>query len=493
VSHAEQELTEAVAALHQRLLAVAGYLSDDTERTLAERATAGVGPLVAHLADRVAENPAPERLWLLGTAIAGGYPTLGEIAAMRRGLELASPLDRSAECLSAVAVTAAAPRNASVRAEVVDTVVVDVDFCARHTHNTGIQRVVRNTVSHWDAEAATLASWSLDGTGLRRLTPGQEKLVREWSSDLDVADEPEPAVLLIPWNTTVVLPEVPAHRLIDRLVSIASASGNRMGLIGYDAIPLVSADFVSDDESDRFAHYLTIVKHSSVISGISETTASEFRAFNSALAAQGLAGPEVRTLLLPTVAPRGSTGPSTRPTPLVLMVGSIEPRKNQLGVMSAARELWDEGLDFELLFVGGGGAVHVNALDAAIRRSRARGFAVSHGRGISDDALAAAYRDARVVVFPSLQEGYGLPVAEALASGTPVITSNFGSTAEIAASGGCLLVNPRVDEEIATALRRVLTDDELHARLVAETSALSTAGWSDYAAALWKQLVSGGK
>src|SRR6185369_17546706 len=93
---------------------------------------------------------------------------------------------------------------------------------------------------------------------------------------------------------------------------------------------------------------------------------------------------------------------------------------------------------------------------------------VGVGRGLPDSAVAQAYRDARVVVFPSLQEGFGLPVAEALATGTPVITTRYGSTAEIAEGGGCLLIDPRDEAEIAAAMRSILTDDTLHAELVAQ-------------------------
>jgi len=478
------DVSPSVRALHQRLEAIAPHLIDDF-------ASQSVGALLARLADAVAEDPSASRVWMLATAVAGGYPTSGEVLAMRRGLALATSIDRSGACLSAVAVTASAVHAAEVLAEVVvGGVVVDVDFCARNRHNTGIQRVVRNTVKHWDPTTAILAAWSTDGTGYRRLTPGQRALVTEWSSDLEPVAEPENDVLLIPVDGSVLLPEVPAHRYIERLSAIAEHSGNRTGLIGYDAIPLVSADFVGEDESDRFAHYLSIVKHSTVVSAISETTADEFRGFGDALAAQGLTGPRVTSLLLPTVSHVGATGKAEqRDVPLVLMVGSIEPRKNQLAVLAATESLWREGLDFELRVIGGGAAVYVNELEMAMARARSRGARVAHARGVDDAGLAAAYRDATAFVFPSLQEGYGLPVAEALASGTPAITSRYGSTAEIASFGGCILVDPRSDVEIADALREILTDDALRLRLVEQTTRLVSRDWSQYADELWHQLV----
>ena len=91
-------------------------------------------------------------------------------------------------------------------------------------------------------------------------------------------------------------------------------------------------------------------------------------------------------------------------------------------------------------------------------------------------------------MFPSLNEGFGLPVAEALACGTPTITSGYGAMAEIAEGGGAVLVDPRDDRSIADALRRVLTDDAEHARLAAEALARPSRTWDDYARDAWGSL-----
>ncbi len=92
-------------------------------------------------------------------------------------------------------------------------------------------------------------------------------------------------------------------------------------------------------------------------------------------------------------------------------------------------------------------------------------------------------------MFPSLHEGYGLPVAESLAFNLPVITSSYGSTAEIGAGGGALLIDPRDDRALTDAMRDLLTDDELLARLRAETRGNVSRTWNDYSAELWEYLV----
>ena len=479
------DVSAGVDSLLRRLLAVAPYLSPG----VALPAPPSAGTVLATLSDDVALAPDAARVWLLATAVAGGFPTQAEVTDIQRGLRRGASGTALAAVLSGVARTASAQRDDDLDVVVVTgATVVDVDFCATHVHNTGIQRVVRNTVPHWDREQhPTLVAWSSDVTGYRALTPQQRELVVSWTSETPAATDQPDRVLVIPWRGTIVLPEVPARELLERQAAIARFSGNRVVLVGYDAIPVVSADSVVDEESDRFAHYLEVVKYSSLVACISETTAEEFEGFVSALPAQGLVGPRVSAVMLPVDAASADHAvPSTgRTQPLVLMVGSVEPRKNQRGVLSAAQLLWNEGLSFELLVIGGGHSWYLEQFDREVRRMQREGRSVRIGRRVPDSVLSQAYADARVVVFPSLQEGYGLPVAEALATGTPVVTTRYGSTAEIAKDGGCLLVDPRDDDDIAAKLRTVLTDDAVHARLVAEAHARTNATWADYAASLW--------
>jgi glycosyltransferase involved in cell wall biosynthesis len=94
-------------------------------------------------------------------------------------------------------------------------------------------------------------------------------------------------------------------------------------------------------------------------------------------------------------------------------------------------------------------------------------------------------------VFPSLHEGFGLPVAESLASGTPVITSNFGSMAENAAGGGAILIDPRDDCQLAQAIRDLLTNQAKRDRLADEAARVPVRTWEDYASDTWEFFVNG--
>jgi glycosyltransferase involved in cell wall biosynthesis len=172
----------------------------------------------------------------------------------------------------------------------------------------------------------------------------------------------------------------------------------------------------------------------------------------------------------------------------VVSVGSFEPRKNQLAVLHAAEQLWREGLEFRLEFIGGGG--WATEFDAIASRLTAAGRPVRRRTAISDEQLWATVRAARFTVFVSLHEGFGLPVAESLACGIPCLTSDHGSTQEIADGGGALTVDPMDDRAIADQMRRLLTDDDLLADLRRAALDRPPRTWDDYARELWNALVS---
>ena len=133
----------------------------------------------------------------------------------------------------------------------------------------------------------------------------------------------------------------------------------------------------------------------------------------------------------------------------MLSVGTLEPRKNLQRLIAAHRSLPDELRQAHpLVLVGPKGW----EIDEVLRRHRADvqllGF-------VDDDDLAALYSLCTVFAYPSLYEGFGLPVLEALQSGAPVITSRMSSLPEVAGDAA-RYVDPRAEGEIAAALRELL-------------------------------------
>jgi hypothetical protein len=298
--------------------------------------------------------------------------------------------------------------------------------------------------------------------------------------------------LVVPWRSVLVLPDVANPRASDQLAAIAKFSGNTVSMIGYDMIPITSAEMRPLSDTDAFAQYLAVVKHAHRVAGISRSATAEFAGFTRSLTAQGLPGPEVREILLAGEAPH-TPGSAPRPhgdKPVVLCIGSQEPHKNQRAALHAAERLWHEGLEFEVRLVGGPGWSDA-VLRPAVERLVEQGRPINALGRVSEVRLLDELRSADLVFFASLHEGYGLPVAEALACGTPVITSNFGSQLEIAELGGCVVVDPRDDDEVTDALRRLLTRPDELQRLRAEAVARPVRTWDEYAAELWAFLCAG--
>ena len=142
--------------------------------------------------------------------------------------------------------------------------------------------------------------------------------------------------------------------------------------------------------------------------------------------------------------------------PYVLFVGTIEPRKNLGGLIGAVARL--AGREVDLVVVGPDG--WNEDLDARLGGLDGTGIGV-HRLGFQPpDALPALYAGAAAFCYPSLSEGFGMPVLDAMAHGAPVVTSLGTATAEVAGDAG-LLVDPHDVAAIGDALARVLDDPAL--------------------------------
>jgi glycosyltransferase involved in cell wall biosynthesis len=148
--------------------------------------------------------------------------------------------------------------------------------------------------------------------------------------------------------------------------------------------------------------------------------------------------------------------------PFALYVGTIEPRKNLTRLVTAFAQARRQCPDLELVLVGQLGWKYTALLKAIEELNL--GPALRRLGYVPNEDLPALYNLARLLAFPSLYEGFGLPVIEAMACGTPVLTSNGSSLAEIA-TGAAWLIDPHDVQAIADGLTRLAIDNELHAQL----------------------------
>ncbi len=152
------------------------------------------------------------------------------------------------------------------------------------------------------------------------------------------------------------------------------------------------------------------------------------------------------------------------PEQFVLHLGTLQPRKNLVRLIQAYHRLRPEGAAVKLVLAGGKGWSYYPIM-AEIESMDLRSDVLLPGY-VAAEELPLWYNAATVLAYPSLYEGFGLPVIEAMACQTPVVTSAASSLPE-AAGDAALLVDPHDTEALADALHRALTDDSLRREMKA--------------------------
>ena len=149
--------------------------------------------------------------------------------------------------------------------------------------------------------------------------------------------------------------------------------------------------------------------------------------------------------------------------PYMLYVGSINSRKNLLGVVKAM-EMLPQDMRIPLVVIGDGREYKKKVLDY-IAEHKLQDYFVFPPEKVCTEGLRYLYSNALMLVYPSFYEGFGLPVVEALLSKCPVVTSNVSSLPE-AAGPSSLMADPDNPEQISECMQRILSDDKLRDRSV---------------------------
>jgi glycosyltransferase involved in cell wall biosynthesis len=185
----------------------------------------------------------------------------------------------------------------------------------------------------------------------------------------------------------------------------------------------------------------------------------------------------------------GGRVPPRGDLPTILCVGSIEGRKNHLALLQACELLWSRGLRFELQLIGLVQRQTGMAAAALIQRLQAAGRPIRYEGAAGDAAREAAYAAAAFTVYPSVAEGFGLPVAESLIRGKVCVCAGTGALGEISLGGGCQTVADPTPEALAEACAGLLLDPVKLDRLTTEARGRTFPTAADYARRLveWMQ------
>lgn len=169
------------------------------------------------------------------------------------------------------------------------------------------------------------------------------------------------------------------------------------------------------------------------------------------------------------------------PRKYILFVGSLQPRKNLAGLMQAWHAIKDDFADTWLVLAGEAGKVYRTIKFFGDERVRFLNY-------VAEEDLPGLYANAELFVLPSFDEGFGLPVIEAMSCGTAVLVSNGGALPETVGEAG-LIFDLSKPDTLATTLRNILCDNDLRRSMQEKgISHAKTFSWQGTAALIWKTL-----
>lgn len=148
----------------------------------------------------------------------------------------------------------------------------------------------------------------------------------------------------------------------------------------------------------------------------------------------------------------------------IIYIGTVQPRKNLLKLIQVMKKIEDLKLVIVGKIRGQGRQAWMNEDILAAPKKLGIEEKIIFTNFVPDEELPYLISGAKAFILPSLWEGFGIPVAEAMATGTPVITSNISSLPEVVGDAG-LLIDPKSDDQIEQAVRLLTTDKKLHDKL----------------------------
>jgi glycosyltransferase involved in cell wall biosynthesis len=368
-----------------------------------------------------------------------------------------------------------------------ETIYYWVDHTSSFESSTGVQRVTRSLARGLQEQGFSLSFVCWD-PGRKALRPASQRELETLSKfHGPLVSPPVPPGegflqdcrgkwLLVPEVTHVTFQKKPP---LEDLLRFAEKTGLRTAWIFYDAIPCTTPGY----EAMRPAHeiYMRALHRVDRVLPISKSAGADLLSFWER---EGLPGGKERVspvLLpgeLPTVPRASAAEPETGPIRF-LCVGSVEKRKNHLRLLSAFHRFFLEFPEKEvrLTIVGNVGA----EMRAALSRNIEEHKGIEFLGFVPEESLKDLYGASHATVFPSVSEGFGLPIVESLWRGKPCLCADFGAMGEVAAGGGCLQVDTYFSSQIFEGIRKLVFDTALRRKLAAEAAARPFKMWKDYA------------
>ena len=388
---------------------------------------------------------------------------------------------------------------------------LDLSHTSHTRARTGIQRVARSLWSELGGGAAPITfdpfqrAWrSLDPWEIENLATDafSSKRGSTWPLAARVRGHTRrllraPA-LSSPLSTLrpsgLLVPELFSSAVAAHLPALFAATRGPRAAVFHDAIALKFPELTPSKTVARFPAYLRELLAFDGIAANSEDSRATLLAYWDWLGIPPKNRPAVTAIPLGIdpvchlIGDKLPALPTSQPStlnsqllPTVLSVGSLEGRKNHLALLDASESLWSAGARFKLRLIGLAHPQTGRAALARVRALQAAGRPLRYDGPASDADLAAAYDTCAFTVYPSLIEGFGLPVLESLARGKPCVCSARGALGEAARDGGCVALESVDAPSLAAAISCLLSAPAELAALAAAARARRLRTWSDYA------------
>ena len=284
--------------------------------------------------------------------------------------------------------------------------------------------------------------------------------------------------LLVPEVTHITFHPVPST--LDAIL-YARHYGLKSAFIFYDAIPVKLSEYAAGAEAH--AMYMQHLALADVVLPISNFAGEDYVSYlRSLVYFDDHTLPIVKPVPLPGEDPtcaRIGYSESASEDIVILSIGTLEPRKNQIALIEAFNQLCTKHpeLPLRLVLVGNLHPAVAERVQQAVQKNQR----ISYLYYVQDSEVAALYRRCAFTVYPSLEEGFGLPILESLWHGKPCVCANFGAMHEVARDGGCLPIDVRSSKEIAAGLERLVVDQNLRMALTQEAINRKIKTWDEYA------------
>jgi glycosyltransferase involved in cell wall biosynthesis len=377
---------------------------------------------------------------------------------------------------------------------------LDVTQSCRSSNNSGIQVVTRNlfrelakvieiTPMIWDARLRRYAKLSQNELntlanpfpkGYRpRSRPNKEEnpVTKELLATLLRLGRQIPLSLKPSENDLLLFPEVFRDNRVLNLSKRLHPELRKTGVF-YDANVMRNPKITPVVRTRNFHAYLDFLASCKVVSCISKESEHVFREHCK----KNNASPEIGAHSLPAESPPSPREVPVRDPPLILYVSTLAYNKNHLPLLTAAEELWNENLHFELNLIGQADPSWTPRVTERLQALASKGHPVHWLRHIDQDTLERSYAASLFTVYPSSYEGCGLPILESLVRGKPCLCGDNGALGEITKGGGCLTIKEQHNpDNLADGMRKLLLDANLRRKLSREALARDCGTWKNYA------------